>query len=270
MEQNQANGAARVTTEPERIDPDAADRAEQAAQSSGVLEQPEVLSLEKHGELRVDRAANVFTFAKKMHMAPITLEEFAPACAHYPIVFVGEQRSPCVVMGVARGENAFIDDAGAFPKGSYVPAYFRQHPFLFAKDSKGERNLVLIDAASRSLSTTTGEPLFNDGKPSQYLTTVYTFLAQLQNDWARTKELTEYLKEHDLFETRSITVRGGARNEPVSQPFRFLSINAEKINDMDAEALKALAKPGWLQAIYAQQASLHAWPRLHVRARGSA
>lgn len=263
MEQSELRGMAADAT----LEPEAEERAERSAQASGLLKKPEALSPDKHGRLRVDRSAAAFRFARSAHLAPLTIEEFAAAAAHFPIVFIGENMSPCAVMGVERGENLFVDEKGAFPSGTYVPAYFRQHPFLLARDSNTERNVLLLDAASESLSETAGEALFEAGKPSSYLTSVYAFLTQVQEDWKRTRTMMVQLRELGLVEKRSVTVRRGGAAEPQTPPFRFFSIAAEKVDNLDAAALKALAQPGHLKAIYAQQVSLHAWARLEMRAR---
>ena len=56
------------------------------------------------------------------------MSEFRSVQRHYPIIFAGnELPSPLAVLGT-EGENFFVDGAGQWEHGVYIPAYLRIHP----------------------------------------------------------------------------------------------------------------------------------------------
>ena len=73
---------------------------------------PEPLSLEKHRDLGVKQIAAPFSFLRTAHAVPITVSEFGVAATCFPIIFVGNDRTPVAVMGVRQNENEYVDAAG--------------------------------------------------------------------------------------------------------------------------------------------------------------
>jgi hypothetical protein len=44
-----------------------------------------------------------------------------------------------------------VDDAGLYDPDSYLPAYVRRYPFVFANDQEGERLIVCIDTGADAI-----------------------------------------------------------------------------------------------------------------------
>jgi hypothetical protein len=62
---------------------------------------PEPLSLEKHRNLGVKQIPAPFSFLKQSHAVPITVSEFGVVATCFPIIFVGNDKTPVAVMGAA-------------------------------------------------------------------------------------------------------------------------------------------------------------------------
>ena len=73
---------------------------------------PEPLSLERHRNLGVKQIAAPFSFLKGSHAVPITVSEFGVVATCYPIIFVGQEKTPVAVMGVRQNENEYVDASG--------------------------------------------------------------------------------------------------------------------------------------------------------------
>ena len=48
-------------------------------------------------------------------------------------------------MGLRTSENLFVDDAGEWPANTYIPAYVRRYPFIFADDPVAQQLTLCID-----------------------------------------------------------------------------------------------------------------------------
>mgnify|MGYP002144979420 CR=1 FL=1 len=71
-------------------------------------------------------------------MTPLTVTEFANAALSFPIIFVGDEKTPVAALGLNAGENLFIDAEGAYDTGVYIPAYIRRYPFVFSRSDDGK------------------------------------------------------------------------------------------------------------------------------------
>ena len=132
--------------------------------------QPEPLSPEQHGGMGVKSMDGPFGFAKVGHAVPLTVGEFPPAAMTGPIIFVGDEKLPIAVMGLNAGDNMFLRDDGLFEAGTYVPAYIRRYPFIFANDDAAKQMVLCVDRAAEFFAETNPDlPFFDaDGQPSQY------------------------------------------------------------------------------------------------------
>ena len=93
----------------------------------------EPLSSQTHAKFKA-RMVDKAPFLSKNHAVPLTVDEFAMAQRHFPIVFsAGNDPVPLALMGLNEGVNVFVDDEGKLTDPVYVPAYIRRYPFLLAK-----------------------------------------------------------------------------------------------------------------------------------------
>ena len=80
---------------------------------------------------------------------PLTVTEFSAAALSYPIIFVGNDKTPVAVMGVRQNENEYIDATGQPDPDTYLPAFVRRYPFVFMQADTDGDYLLAIDAEAR-------------------------------------------------------------------------------------------------------------------------
>lgn len=117
----------------------------------------EPLTQNSHQDLRFTSIPN-YHFAQNVSNAPISFSEFIHASKYYPIVFLKDHNLPVVLLSLNRDQNNFINTDGSW-KVPYIPAHFRQYPFLLVKaasptDSQ-ETSSGNDSSAPSSLSDTT-------------------------------------------------------------------------------------------------------------------
>ncbi|MEM8827126.1 MAG: SapC family protein, partial [Pseudomonadota bacterium] len=91
------------------------------------------LSSQQHAKFGVD-VRKTLEFTRGMHAIPLTVDEFASAQRHYPIIFSGgETPAPLALLGLQEGQNFFLNEDGTWREETYVPAYIRRYPFMLAR-----------------------------------------------------------------------------------------------------------------------------------------
>jgi len=226
---------------------------------------PEPLNIEQHGKLGFNRSNAPFSFAARTHVAPLVVTEFAPASMLYPIIFAGDDRQPLAVMSLRPEENLFIRADGSVAPDTYVPAYIRRYPFVFANDDQAQRLVVCIDRASTALVENGDTPLFEKGDTSQFTKDAIEFCRSFEEERQRTEQFVALLKDLDLLELKNavFTPRNadGTNGEP--QPIaEYYAVSEEKLNALPADKIIELQKNGALAQIYAHLISLLNWDRL--------
>ena len=226
---------------------------------------PEPLNIEQHGKLGFNRSATPFGFAAKTHVAPLVVTEFAPACMLYPIIFAGDDHQPLAVMSLRPDENLFIAESGAVSPDTYVPAYIRRYPFVFADDEQAQRLVVCIDRASKALVENGDTPLFQNGDTSQFTKDAIEFCRQFEEERQRTEQFVKLIKDNDLFELKKavFTPRNADGSPGEEQPIaEYFAVSEEKLNALAPDKLLELQRNGALAQIYAHLISLLNWDRL--------
>jgi SapC len=204
--------------------------------------------------LRFDRTAG-------MNSLFVAAVEFIDAARDYPIVFVeagqgddGQREvAPVAVLGLTQGENLMLNADGSWA-ARYVPALLRGYPLGLAR-TDAQNFVVVIDAKADALSTTAGEPLFNDkGEPTPMLEERRKFLEQLENEAQRTRLLGRSLLELDLLQPMRFdaTLPDGQQLSVDG----FFTVDEKKFHELPDDKLSHLHKSGILAMIYAHQFSL--------------
>lgn len=226
-----------------------------------------LLSAERHGALALAPRAT-FGFAAAHPLVPLTLEEFERAALDYPIVFFGALRRAFAVTSITEGRNEFIDDAGDYCGGAYVPAYLRRHPFVMVKDRECDVWVLAVDEAADSLcaaSDAGARPLFDGATPTETTREVLAFCEQYEAAQRRTDAVGQLLDELGLFETQQAhyqpRLAGGAPGDPILL-FDYAAISRERFEALDADGLARLRQAGALGPLYAHLISAANWDRL--------
>lgn len=211
------------------------------------------LSDQVHAQLKV-RPASSFSYAARTNSVPVLGGEMFECAREYPIVFARGQGGPlpAVLLGLRENENLFVDRAGKWD-ARYVPAFVRRYPFVPATGVQGEL-LVCIDEASPCFSTTEGEALFAEGKPTPQLEHALKFLREFHQAATTTEQLGRRLDELDLLRQADSLAQ-----MKDGQQFRLNGLHVvdeARLRALDKDIIQELFANGSLAAIYAHLISL--------------
>jgi hypothetical protein len=195
-------------------------------------------------------------FAVGTNAVPLTVDEFALAQRHFPIVFApgNDGGAPLALLGLQEGENLFCDATGQWRKDIYVPAYIRRYPFMLARlapDAK-ELSLCFDDMSGLVDADTTGN-LFDGTEPSDTTKAVLNFCEQFEMAVQRTRAFLNEMSELDLLMDAEATIQEG--DTPMM--FRgFRMIDEKKVQELRGDQARKMVKSGAMGLIYAHFFSL--------------
>ncbi len=230
---------------------------------------PEPLSLEAHRTLGVKRLSEPFGFLRSAHAVPVTVSEFGLAAGSYPLIFVGNDKTPVAVMGIRQGQNLFVTADGQPEHETYVPAFVRRYPFVFASDDSQDRMLLCVDREAPMVSDQPDVPFFEGETPSKFTQDAIEFCKEFERQRRATTEFIKLIDSFDLFETKSVafTPRDAQGQEGPQQKIAdYWAVSEEKLNALPADKFTELRDNGALGAIYAHLVSLLNWPGIIQRA----
>ncbi len=231
---------------------------------------PEPLSAEAHGALGVRKIDQPFGFLRQAHAVPITVTEFGLTANSFPIIFVGDDRTPIAAMGVRQGQNLYVNTDGQPERDYYVPAFVRRYPFVFAADQNSDRLVLCVDRAAPMVSDQPEVSFFENGQPSKFTNDAIEFCKEFERQRRATLEFVNLIKKFDLFEQKSVSFQprdtSGAEAGPQQKIADYFAISEERLNNLGAEQFNELRSNGALGAMYAHLVSLLNWPRVIQRA----
>lgn len=225
------------------------------------------LDRELHKHLRLDTNQAVVSRVADQNSVFLAAVEFADACKEYPIVFVRAGNgpdgktavAPLAVLGLRAGSNLFVD--GDQWKGSYVPAYIRRYPFAMARlDNDGNNMAVCYDGKWPAFNTTTGEQLFKDGQPTEFLVNAKNFLENFEQEAERTRLICNLLVELDLLQEMRFeaTLPNGEKMDVEG----FLALDEKKYAELPDAKVLELHRNGLIALLEMHRLSLTNMNRL--------
>jgi hypothetical protein len=257
-----------------------ADRSKTAAAASAeeqafppLYKKPTVLVAEVHAKAGL-APFNNFDFAADVTALPVTMAEFGPAGAQYPIVFApGPEATPVIVLGLRDGENLFakawktatISPNGTPPSRIYVPAYVRRYPYVIVENTDQKTQVLAVDAASdRFLADVSGHPgaeAFFDaaGGPSTAASAAMNFCAEFNQQSVATTAFAKAVGEANLLKSSRATMQFADRSSFALDGFQivdeaaFLALPDATVTDWH--------KKGWLSLVTLHLASQRNWLR---------
>jgi SapC len=222
---------------------------------------PVPLDRKLHGAMSLAQGLD-FSFAAKARAVPVTLAELPQAALHYPIGFsTAAPLTPLAIVGVRDNQNLFVDTKGNWVADTYIPAYVRRYPFIFARNPEGDRMALCIDDANRMLLKNTKNPLFApDGALAQAGQTALEFCKSYQAAAEETEAFSAALAAAGVFAERnaSMTFRDGAK----AQLSGFAVIDEDKFYALPQDTVAAWHGRRWLQGAEAQLLSTPNWQKL--------
>jgi hypothetical protein len=215
------------------------------------------LSSVDHADWRA-RGMDRADFLINQHAVPLTSDEFASASRFYPIVFsAGDNPVPLALMGLNEGVNTFVDEEGKLKNPVYVPAYIRRYPFLLARlrPDSDELSLCFDPSADAVGQYDEGDPLFEDGKPSDATNNILQFCQQFEEAGQRTGLFVEELKKADLLMDGEVAIQPEGSDKPfVYRGFQM--VDEAKLRDLRGDVLRKMMQNGMLPLIFAHLFSL--------------
>ena len=191
---------------------------------------------------------------------PLCLEEIALASAFYPVVFsAGDAPVPLAVTGLRHGQNLFLEDDGSWVAGAYVPAVARNYPFVVLEAQ--DQALIAIDEAAPQFDAPGGQPLFQDGEPTDLCKSRMALCFAYREGMKTTAAFGHALQAAGLLspQTAQIALPGGGERLKVEG---FLSVDPKKLDALADETFLDWRRKGWLPVLYQHLASAAHWPRL--------
>lgn len=210
------------------------------------------------------RTAETAPFLARTHAVPITIDEFVAAQRFYPIVFSsGENPVPLALMGLNEGINVFVDDEGKLLGDAYIPAYIRRYPFMLARLRPDAEELSLCFDPQSGLvgDFEEGNPLFNDGQPSETTQAVLQFCEEFEMSAQRTNAFMTELKASGLLIEGEASVQVPGNEQPfVYRGFQMVA--EEKFRELRGDELRKMNQNGILQLALAHLFSLSLVPEI--------
>lgn len=223
----------------------------------------------RHGTMAL-AADRHFGFAAAAPTIPVTIDEFDPAALDYPIVFFGPTRRALAVTGLTPDRNFFVDNAGDWRRGAYVPAYLRRHPFTLARDGDSDRWIACVDEQADQLlhhDSAGAEPLFDGTEPTARLAAAVAFCEAYLAAEQRTERFVQLLDDLDLFEPRQAHYHppsaDGASGDPILL-LDYVAISRTRLAALPDDAVLRLNAAGALGPIHLHLLSDANWARLGI------
>jgi hypothetical protein len=230
---------------------------------------PEPLSPEAHGRLKLKALTSPFAFAASAHIVPLQVTEFGPASLSYPVIFVGEPRAPMAVLGMRQGENLFVTPDGRYEDLAYVPGFIRRYPFVLAGNEREDQLVVCIDRNAPMVGEEGETPLFENGQLTPAAEAAVRFCSDFETERRRTDAFVARLRELDLFEAKSASFTPRNPDGSMGQPIPvadYFAVSEKRLHDLGDAELRELHQSGALRQIDAHITSMFNWERLIGRA----
>jgi hypothetical protein len=207
-------------------------------------------------------------YGDSVHFAMTFPIEFRRVQSCYPIFFQKDADTgkffPIALFGFEADENLFLNEDGW--DANYIPLMIRRHPFLIgfqkAREEADEKSSVVsIDMGSPRVNETEGEALFlPHGGTSQYLASMIQVLEDIKVGHEMNSLFIEALLELDLIESVSmeIELNDGSKRQLLG----LYTINEERLEQLDSDALAKLHRRQFLQPVYMILASFSSFRTL--------
>lgn len=206
---------------------------------------------------------NSYPHAKDFNFVKIGFNEVASLSGCMPIaVAVSDTGHPdalVAVVGWPQFGNLFCGQQAWL--GHALPLSIQSYPFNYALDE--QKFTVLLDESAPCVSSdfSAGAALYStDGKPSPMLKAQQNALSNLVTGQQQADAFLKILIELDFLTPLLITIT--RNNGDVHEAANLLSIDEEKLAELNADTLLKLHQQGILMAINAMMLSLRQYNRL--------
>lgn len=224
---------------------------------------PMALAPELHFGLALKMPGH-YGFAREANAIPLNVSEFSLAARHYPIVFTDiAPMTPVAVVGLASTRrNLFVDEAGRWRPGVYVPAYVRRYPFIFIEDRRRKEFTLAIDEGAGLLERHDGpeDKLFWEGKPTALVERALAFCSEYQANVDLTRRFCAAIDEEKLLSDKEagIALADGRRFRLTG----FRMVEEARFDKIPGREFLKLRRRRFLHPIYLHLLSMANWAGL--------
>lgn len=221
------------------------------------------VALDKNVHAGMALATNLtFDFASKVNAVPVTMIELPNIMQFYPVAFsASAPATPLAIMGLRDQENLFTDAKGNWTPNTYIPAYIRRYPFIFAKNDNGDRLTLCIDDTDGILKKSKENQLFDaSGEPTDMTKNALEFCRSYQIAAEQTLEFSAALEESGILIDRHAEIRMNDGRTMTLTGFR--QIDEKKYYDLPEATVKLWHDKRWTRFVYAHLFSVGNWQRL--------
>ena len=223
------------------------------------------ITLERHRNWSV--AQGDYSFAKETNAAPLMCAEFLSASTELPIVFGKAEAgyTPVVILGIEQGHALTVDGSGRWV-GSYVPAFVRRYPFVFAEGRDKETYTLCLDEEYGGVDPEgkSGSALYEGDEASKFLKDILEFTKNVEVEQRKTIEFCKLLDANDLLVPMQagLTMPDGQKRAVTG----FHVVSRDKLKEIGPELLADFFKRDVLELIYYHMASMRNMEKLRLLA----
>lgn len=228
-----------------------------------IYDRPRPLGKERHGSWSVDTEGG-YGFARRTNAVPLATSEFEVAAREYPIIFTETQGTitPAALLGLRDAENLYVGAKGVW-RASYIPAFIRRYPFIFAHDpERGTFTLCIDEASDRCNQKGKGQALFTrEGEPSEYTRKMMALLKSWERAMQESQAFCARIREMDLLRPSEIKFK--ATGDQAAKTTGLLAVDAKQLRALPEKAVVESHQNGDLGRIHAHLISLNSIQALH-------
>lgn len=225
----------------------------------------QITPLLRNHKVVLPRAEATPAIFHRLHVMPLSLSEFEPACRDYPIVFAhsdgGKTFHAVAVLGMQPKQNLFILSDGMWDRRTYLPAYVRRYPFCMSRvmvnDKPQADRVVCVEESALS---ETGEPLHDaQGKPLPQWTALEKLIFDYEQDLMRCESTCQLLADFGLLEPFTMKAEVEGFTMQLEGMHR---VTRAALEALPADRLRRLMELGAMEKVYSHLLSLDNFRRL--------
>lgn len=220
---------------------------------------PVAVNRERHANKSLADAG--YGFASTANAVALNAVEMAHAGRSYPIVFATSAPAfPIAVLGLREQQNLFLNADGSWRTATYIPAYLRRYPFIFAQTPGSNQLTLCVDEAAPHLVDGADRPLFANGKPTDHTDNALKFCMAFEAEREKTLPFAKALDESGiLVENRADVNLAGGEKLHIGG---YRVIDQAKFDALPDATILEWRRNGWLAPIYAHFVSMGCWQAL--------
>ncbi|MCL1074158.1 SapC family protein [Shewanella dokdonensis] len=219
-----------------------------------------LLDNQKHADVKFTTPK--YAHVADQHMLPVSLHELLYAAVEVPVVFIKnndtEEFQAVMMLGLKPNQNLLVK--GEEWLANYVPNVLRDFPLTVVLDpEQKEKVWVGLRENNDQVSKEEGEPLFVDGKETEFLKNRREALLKHFEQDQQSRAILGYLNSKGLLSAQTLTVEIKGEQRNINGIYL---IDERKLAEMSDEDFLELRKRGLLGPIYSHLTSLNQIPRL--------